>query len=88
MIRPPRLSVGDAVVVIAPADRPREPSEVLVAQRWLEAQGFRVKVGAHVFARHGYLAGTDAERLADFHGAWRDDEVRAIFCVRGTWGAA
>jgi muramoyltetrapeptide carboxypeptidase len=88
MLKPEHLKPGDSVALIAPADRPREPSEVAIAARALEALGLRVKIGAHVCGRHGYLAGTDEERLADFHAAWSDDDVRAIFCLRGKWGAS
>ncbi|MEP7200541.1 MAG: LD-carboxypeptidase [Chloroflexota bacterium] len=88
MIKPPALKPNDLIALIAPADRPREPSEVQQAKAWLEREGYRVRVGEHVFARHGYLAGTDAERLADFHAAWADDDVRAILCARGKWGAS
>lgn len=88
MIKPPSLKPNDSVALIAPADRPREPSEVQRAQAWLEQMGFRVKVGQHVLGRYGYLAGSDAERLADFHAAWANVAVRAILCLRGTWGAS
>ncbi len=88
MLKPALLKPGDTIALIAPADRPREPSEVAIATRALEALDLRVKPGAHIGGRHGYLAGTDAERLADFHAAWADDDVRAIFCLRGKWGAS
>ncbi|MBI5876134.1 MAG: LD-carboxypeptidase [Chloroflexi bacterium] len=87
MHKPTLLKPGDTVALIAPADRLREPSEVSIAARALEALGLRVKIGAHVHGRHGYLAGTDDERLADFHAAWADEDTRAIFCLRGRWGA-
>lgn len=88
MLKPPSLQPHDTVALIAPADRPHEPSEAQRAKAWLERSGFRVKIGVHILARHGYLAGTDAERLEDFHAAWADDDVRAIFCLRGKWGAS
>lgn len=88
MLKPEHLKPGDSVALIAPADRPREPSEAAIAARTLEGLGLRVKIGAHVCGRHGYLAGSDDERLADFHAAWADDDVRAIFCLRGKWGAS
>jgi muramoyltetrapeptide carboxypeptidase len=88
LLKPSALKPGQTIALIAPADRPREPSEVQRAARWLERSGYRVKLGAHVHDRYGYLAGTDAERLADLHAAWADDEVRAILCVRGKWGAS
>ncbi|GAA3293196.1 LD-carboxypeptidase [Streptomyces cinereospinus] len=40
--------------------------------------------------RHGefrYLAGTDADRAADFQAAWCDPAVAAVLCARGGYGA-
>ena len=37
--------------------------------------------------RDGYLAGTDAERLADLNAAIQDDRIDGIWCVRGGYGA-
>lgn len=34
---------------------------------FLEALGLRVKMGENVSKTNGYLAGTDKERLEDFH---------------------
>jgi muramoyltetrapeptide carboxypeptidase len=36
--------------------------------------------------RHGYLAGTDAERLADLQEAFRDPSVAGIWALRGGYG--
>jgi muramoyltetrapeptide carboxypeptidase len=43
-------------------------------------------LGAHVGARYGYLAGTDAERLADLNAALADPTINAIWCMRGGYG--
>jgi muramoyltetrapeptide carboxypeptidase len=53
---------------------------------WLEGAGFRVRQGAHLRDRSGYLAGCDADRLADLSGLVRDPEVDAIFFARGGYG--
>lgn len=53
----------------------------------LEGWGLRVELGRHVFSRHGYLAGTDQERLADLHEAFLDPGVRAVLATRGGKGA-
>lgn len=50
--------------------------------------GLRVRLGRHVTARAGYLAGGDAERAADLMDMFRDPAVRAIFCVRGGYGSS
>jgi muramoyltetrapeptide carboxypeptidase len=36
---------------------------------------------------HPYLAADDADRAADLAGAWLDPEVRAVWAVRGGYGA-
>ncbi len=50
--------------------------------------GLRVRLGRHVTARAGYLAGNDAERASDLMDMFRDPEVRAVFCVRGGYGSS
>ncbi|WP_181800490.1 S66 peptidase family protein [Streptomyces ipomoeae] len=46
-------------------------------------------VAPHTLDRHpgfDYLAGTDADRAADFRAAWCDPSVDAVLCVRGGYG--
>ena len=52
----------------------------------LTGWGLDVVTGPNVFARHGYLAGADALRLADLNLALRDPRVRAVVCTRGGYG--
>lgn len=40
-----------------------------------------MKLGKHVTKKYGYLAGTDEERVEDFHEMIRDPEIKAIFFV-------
>jgi muramoyltetrapeptide carboxypeptidase len=37
-------------------------------------------------SRHGYLAGTDDERLADLQSAFDDPEIDAVWALRGGYG--
>lgn len=53
---------------------------------YLERLGYAVKVGQHAAKVHGYLAGTDDQRAADFNAMVHDKTVRAIFAVRGGYG--
>jgi muramoyltetrapeptide carboxypeptidase len=84
VLRPPALRPGDRVRVVAPSgpvdDRLNRGIEVL------EGFGLRVELGAHVHRNDGYLAGTDAERLADLDAALRDPGVRGIFAAAGGYG--
>jgi muramoyltetrapeptide carboxypeptidase len=54
----------------------------------LESAGYTVAVGDHVFDRHGYLAGMDSARAADFTRMFERREVDAVICARGGYGAA
>lgn len=85
--KPPRLRPGDTVGVVAPASPSYNKSDIRRGIATLEAWGYRVVVGEHVFDRHGYLAGADAARAADLNRMFRDPEVRAIFMTRGGYGS-
>jgi muramoyltetrapeptide carboxypeptidase len=87
-IKPPRLRRGDTIGLVDPASATWDPDEVEIAEESLAALGFTTRRGAHLLRRRGYLAGTDAERAADFNDMVRDPAVRAIHCVRGGWGSA
>ena len=88
LLRPRRLSPGQTIGLVAPSSPPNEPDHVRFAIEVLESVGFRVRPGAHVFGRDGYLAGTDAERAADLNAMFADDGVDAVWCVRGGYGAS
>jgi muramoyltetrapeptide carboxypeptidase len=82
-----RLRRGDVIGLVAPASPPRSRQKVEAGVRYLEGLGYRVKLGRNVDAKRGYLAGTDAQRLEDLNGMFRDRQVRAIFAMRGGYGS-
>jgi muramoyltetrapeptide carboxypeptidase len=55
--------------------------------RVLESWGLEVALGAAVFERQAYLAGTDEARHADLRRVIDDPSVRAVFCARGGYGS-
>jgi len=84
-LSPPILRPGDRIGVVAPAGPPRRRAlEAGIAV--LEKRGFEVVRGRHLFDRQGYLAGTDADRLADLNGMLRDPRARAVWFARGGYG--
>lgn len=87
IIKPKRLAKGDTVAVIAPSSG-IAPEEFEKALRNLDDLGLKTKVGKYARARNGFLAGTDKERLDDLHAAFADAEVKAVWCVRGGYGAS
>ena len=82
------LNKGDTVGLVSPSSASSERLSLQLAREAMEAFGFVVKTGAHYAARHGHLAGTDAERAGDLNAMFGDKQVKAIICVRGGSGAA
>ncbi len=87
LLKAPRLKPGASVALIAPCSPPTE-EKISKAIANLEALGFKVVEGKSLRARLGYLAGTDAARLADLHWAFQDPAIDAVWCVRGGYGAS
>ena len=87
-ILPPRLSPGDTVGVVAPASATFQTVDIAIARESLEALGLKVRIGKHVLARHGYLAGRDEDRAADINAFFADSDVRAVLPIRGGWGSS
>lgn len=82
---PTKLKKGDTIGVIAPSNYiEKDDLEYINASiALMEASGFKVKFGKYVFEdTFGY--GTSPEkRAADINWAFKDDEVKAIMCVKG-----
>ncbi len=83
---PARLRAGDTIRFVSPASSP-DRQAVETRARIFESWGLRVTYGDHVFDRVAYLAGSDADRLADVDAAFRDPKVRAMIATRGGKGS-
>ncbi len=83
--RPPPLLHGARMQLLAPSspfDRGRfDAGHALLARR------YRLDLGRSLFAQHGFLAGPDADRLADLRSALHDAEIGALVAARGGYGA-
>jgi muramoyltetrapeptide carboxypeptidase len=84
VIRPPRLAPGDVVRVIAPSG-PVPPEAFAAGIDVLRAR-YDVRHDDGVFAREGYLAGSDERRLLELNAALSDPDARAIVMARGGYG--
>lgn len=87
-IRPPYLSPGDTVAIVAPAGilKNREKS-ISKAMEILASWGLHPVLGKHLYAKNNHFAGTDAQRAKDFQNAMDDPKVKAIWCARGGYGS-
>ena len=77
---------GAHLRVIAPASSTEAWDKFSYAVQAFTALGFRISFGKNLKKRKGFLAGTDAERLADLHAAFADTSVDGIICLRGGYG--
>jgi len=87
ILRPKKLSNGDVIGLVSPASAPTDISHVNRMVQYLESIGYRVEVGKNVISDHGYLAGDDVARLADFHEMFKNKNISAIFATRGGYGS-
>ena len=82
---PEPLGPGATVALVAPASPITEESLSRGVER-LRAMGLDVRVGARVLERTGFLAGSDAERLADLTWAFTAPGIDAVWAARGGYG--
>ncbi len=83
--RPPLLRPGARVALVAPGSAPA-PERIATALHNINALGLVVQEGRHLRVQHGFLAGTDEQRLSDLHTAFADPTIQAIWCIRGGYG--
>jgi muramoyltetrapeptide carboxypeptidase len=87
LLRPPAVPPDAAVSVIAPASF-AQPDRVDRGMKALRTAGFSPRPGEHTHMRGPlFFAGTTAQRLADLHAAFADDETRMVMCLRGGYGS-
>lgn len=85
MIVPPPVASGGTIGVVAPGGAVDEDA-LASGVAALEAMGYRVRLGAHVLARHRFYAGETEHRLADLTAMIADADVGAVICARGGHG--
>jgi len=88
LIRPKALRVGDTVGLITPSSYVSDPDRLALAERTARYFGLVPKFGKNVRKREGYLGGTVEDRIEDLHAMFRDPEVKAVFAIRGGYGAS
>lgn len=86
IIKPKHLLKGDTVALISPSSG-IEANRIDDAIKSMEELGFKTKLGRSARKTNGFLAGTDKERLDDLHDAFADKDVKAVWCIRGGYGA-
>lgn len=85
-IIPPYLQPGDTIGITSPAGY-ITPEEIAPALLRLREWGFKAAIGSSIGKRDFTFGGTDDERLTDLQQMLDDDNIKAILCARGGYGA-
>ena len=85
-MKPPGLNPGDAVGIVAPASYfKREDFDA--GCEALRRMGYKPVYNQSIFDRDLYFAGTLERRVREVHEMFTRDDVKAILCARGGYGA-
>ena len=82
---PPSLQKGDTIAILSTA-RKNIDDNLKPAIDLLHSWGLEVVIGKTIGLDNNQLAGTDAERAADFQQQLDNPNIKAIWCVRGGYG--
>jgi muramoyltetrapeptide carboxypeptidase len=74
------------VALVAPAGPLLERDDLTRADALCRALDYEPVLAPHAGRRHGYLAGTDDERVQDLNNALTDPSIDAIWFIRGGYG--
>jgi len=87
LVKPGALRPGDRVGIVAPSSRPATPATVAAAERVIREMGLNPVLGKNILNVHGYMAGTDNERMSDFQEMLDDNSIKGLFCITSGFGA-
>jgi muramoyltetrapeptide carboxypeptidase len=86
LVKPPTLRPGDTVGIVAPASNIKQ-SDLEAGCEALRRAGYRPFYLDSIFDRDVYFAGTVERRVRELEEMFERDDVRALFCARGGYGA-
>ena len=85
MIIPEYLKQGDKIGLVATA-RKISKKELNPAINLLESWGLQILFGDNLLQEYNQFSGTISQRVCDIQQMIDDDDIKAIFCVRGGYG--
>ncbi|HRP01054.1 MAG TPA: LD-carboxypeptidase [Candidatus Kapabacteria bacterium] len=88
IIKAKRIKRGSKVALIAPASNTPNPDDLNKAIEVLNHYELRYEIAASINSSDGYKTKNPIERANDFNTMFANDEIEAIFCVRGGYGSA
>lgn len=86
IIKPPALRPGDRVGIIAPASN-IDAEHLKAGIATLERMGYLPEYELDILDEDVYFAGSLERRIREFHHMYERDEIKAVLCARGGYGA-
>jgi muramoyltetrapeptide carboxypeptidase len=86
LVKPPTLRPGDTVGIVAPASNIKQ-SDLEAGCEALRRAGYRPFYLDSIFDRDVYFAGSVERRVRELEEMFERDDVRAVVCARGGYGA-
>ncbi len=86
LVKPPALRPGDTIGIVAPASNIQQ-SDLEAGCAALARAGYRTFYFESILERHLYFAGSEARRARELEQMFERDDIRAILCARGGYGA-
>ena len=81
------LKKGDKIALVAPSGCIQK-EDLKNGMDFFKALGLKPCVMPHVFETFYYAAGTPQNRAEDINNAFKDKEIKALFCIRGGAGSS
>src|SRR5438270_10242824 len=85
-VKPPALGLGDVVGIVAPGSNVKR-AELEAGCEGLRRAGYRPFYFDSIMEQDLYFAGSVERRLRELEEMFARDDVRAIVCARGGYGA-
>lgn len=82
-----RIEKNSKVVLLAPSGQIGSKDKIEKCINYLQSLGFEPVLGKNTLKQYRYMAGSDEERAADINEAFKNEEIKAIFCVRAAAGS-
>ena len=86
LLWPEPLNPGDTVALTAPSS-PVSEKNLMTAIASLKYLRLKPIIMDSCRSHLGYLAGTDRQRASDINDAFASEDIKAVFCLRGGYGA-
>jgi muramoyltetrapeptide carboxypeptidase len=86
LVKPPALRPGDTIGIVAPASNVKQ-ADLEAGCAALRAAGYKTFYLDSILDRDLYFAGRPGRRLRELEEMFEREEVRAILCARGGYGA-